>query len=56
METINITPTWEETLVICLALLQAGNPEGKKRATEELRKMAKLADAYVAENTEKGQS
>jgi len=41
---IEVTPTWEGIL----PLLLAGAENGSAAAREELRRMAKLADAYIA--------
>jgi hypothetical protein len=44
------TPTWENMLPVLLTLLRDGDAEGKKTATNELQRMAQIADQYVAEN------
>lgn len=49
--TIDLTPTWSATLQVCLIALENGAPEGQRMAREELARMAKLADAYVAMTT-----
>ena len=48
MKTIDMTPTWEGVLPIYIAGIQSGSFEGIKTATEELRRMARLADITVA--------
>lgn len=48
MEKIDITPTWEQASRVYLTLLEAGNTKGQKAAKEELLKMARIADRYVA--------
>lgn len=48
METIDITPTWSGILPVLLLTLAQGTDKGKKIATEELQRMARLADNYVA--------
>lgn len=48
-QTIDITPTWSAILPLLLAAYEGGTFEGKHAAESELRRMAKLADAYVAE-------
>lgn len=48
METLDITPTWEQASRVYLTLLEAGNAKGQKAAKEELLKMARIADRYVA--------
>lgn len=48
MQTIDLTPTWSAMLPSMIALLNTGKFEPIKIATEELERMAKLADAYVA--------
>jgi len=47
-ETIDCTPTWEGILPILVTGLLDGNDTAKQIAKEELRRMAQLADAYVA--------
>jgi len=47
---IDMTPTWEEILPTYLVILRDGNAQGQRSAIEELTRMAKLADAYVAEH------
>jgi hypothetical protein len=49
MKTIDLTPTWEGILPALLAIIQNGKTEGRAIALAELRRMAQLADAYVAE-------
>lgn len=53
MEIIDCTPTWEGILPTLLLVLRDGNAEGQKGAREELTRMAKLADLYVAANKAK---
>ena len=47
MQTINITPTWEQILPALLAVIENGNFEGRKMAIEEITRMAQLADKVV---------
>jgi hypothetical protein len=47
---IDMTPTWEGLLPYLLTILSDGSFEGQKIARDELTRMAKLADMYVAEN------
>lgn len=47
-ETIDMTPTWEGLLPVLLLLLQGETLDSRKVATDELTRMAKLADLYVA--------
>ncbi len=56
MEIINLTPTWEQILGVLLMLYDKGDSEGRGTALEELTRMAKLADLYVAsqKSQEKG--
>ena len=49
-KTIDVTPTWEGIMPMLLVLYTNGNPQGRKDAEAELRRMAKLADLYVAEH------
>lgn len=46
--TIDCTPSWVSILPMILVLLENGNAEGQLAAREELGRMARLADAYVA--------
>lgn len=57
MKTIDLTPTWEQALVAFLLLFESGNQDGRVVAMGELKRMAKLADLYVAsqKSQEKGQ-
>ena len=47
---IDMTPTWSDILPGLIAMLQNGTYESKKVATEELTKMAKLADQQVSQH------
>lgn len=47
MESVDVTPTWEEITPTLLAILQNGQAEGRDFALKELLRMAKLADLYV---------
>lgn len=47
---IDMTPTWSGILPGLIAMLQNGTYESKKTATEELTKMAKLADQQVSQH------
>jgi len=51
-EYIDMTPTWEDILHILLRGVVDASPEGAKVAREELVRMAKLADKYVASKKE----
>lgn len=53
MKTIDATPTWEGILPLYIAGIESGSFEGIKNATEELRRMARLADLYVAAEKER---
>lgn len=46
--TIDMTPTWTETVRICLVILELGNFEGKKIASQELERMGRILDDQVA--------
>ncbi len=52
--TIDCTPTWAETLKRCLAILEDGSWGARAIAEDELGRMARLADAYVALQKKKG--
>ncbi len=47
MKTIDLTPTWESLIPIIIAVLQDGTEAGKKEVTEELTRMAQIADRFV---------
>ena len=53
MKTIDATPTWEGILPLYIAGIESGSFEGIKNATEELYRMARLADKYVAAEKER---
>ena len=53
MKTIDATPTWEGILPLYIAGIESGNFEGIKHATDELYRMARLADLYVAAEKER---
>ena len=44
---IDVTPTWEAILPVLVTILEDGTEKGKRAATSELQRMAKLADRYV---------
>lgn len=48
IETVDATPTWEGLLPLYLMAYENGASKGRRAALEELQRMAKLADAYVA--------
>ena len=48
METIDVTPTWEQILPTLLLLLRNSNEKGKAEAVKELQRMARAADLAVA--------
>ena len=52
MEEIDATPTWEAVLPLILEILRSGSEYAKAQAREELLRMAKLADKYVAAERE----
>lgn len=47
-KTIDITPTWSEILPALILLLESPNAEARNTAKDELWRMAKLADKYMA--------
>lgn len=47
-ETVDATPTWEAVLPIYLMAYENGKNKGRGAALEELQRMAKLADLYIA--------
>lgn len=46
--TIDLTPTWASVLPILLTAYTDGTPEGQRLAEQELKRMAKIADAAGA--------
>lgn len=52
IKTIDVTPTWSAILPMLIMVLQDGTPQGQAEATAELRRMAQLADRYVAAQQE----
>ena len=48
-EYIDATPSWVEMVSVIEMLLINGNAEGRETARQELRKMGRLADAYVSQ-------
>ena len=53
MKFIDATPTWEGILPIYISGIESGTFAGIKNATEELYRMARLADMYVAAEKER---
>lgn len=53
VETIDITPTWSALLPVFMAALEYGTESAKDAARSELRRIAQLADCYVASQKEK---
>lgn len=50
IRTIDLTPTWAAVLPVYLAAMCDGTAEAQCAAREELTRMARLADAYVAQS------
>jgi hypothetical protein len=48
VETVDATPSWEAVLPIYLMAYENGSNKGRGAALEELQRMAKLADLYLA--------
>ena len=46
--TIDMTPTWEDMHLALLVLIECGDAKERAFSFVELRRMAKLADLYVA--------
>ena len=46
MQTVDLTPTWQEILPALIILLE--NPKSRQVALDELSRMARLADQQVA--------
>lgn len=48
-KTINITPTWEQAVEMCFALIESGeNEAAKETGRSELRRLAKFVDGLKA--------
>lgn len=52
MKTINIKPTWNETMKILILLIQSGTKEGKEDAIKMLFQIAKFLDENEKRQTE----
>lgn len=50
--TIDVTPTWEQITPMLATILRDASAVGQENALEELLRMARLADAYVARQKE----
>ena len=50
--TIDVTPTWEQITPMLARILRDADAVGHDNALEELLRMARLADAYVASRKE----
>jgi hypothetical protein len=48
VKTENLVPTWEAVLPIYLMAYENGENKGRSAALEELQRMARLADLYLA--------
>lgn len=46
---IDATPKWSQVLPLLIMGLEHGSEEGKRVARKELERMARLADAFVAQ-------
>jgi hypothetical protein len=52
MQSIDLTPTWEGILPALLAIIEGSkHTAARNSAMAELRRMAQLADKYVAEHS-----
>lgn len=47
-ESIDVTPTWTDILPVFRSILEDGSAESQAAIWEEIERMAKLADLYVA--------
>lgn len=45
---VDVTPTWAEILPVLLLLLERGDAVGRETATDELGRMARIADEAVS--------
>ena len=53
MKTVDATPTWAGVLPLYIEALIGGNFEGRKAATQELARMARLADIAMADQRDR---
>ena len=49
-KTVDMTPTWSTAMDILILILESGDDEGKARAKQELRSLAKQVDQKNAIN------
>ena len=45
MQTIDLTPTWQQAMPLLIRVLENGTDQGKRAAREELMRLAKMVDA-----------
>ena len=48
MESINLVPSWEATVGMCLAIIENGTAEGRATGIAELQRLGRIADSYIA--------
>ena len=49
-KTVDMTPSWSTAMDILIMILESGDDEGKERAKQELRSLAKQVDQKNAIN------
>ena len=49
-KTVDMTPSWSTAMDILILILESGDDEGKERAKQELRSLAKQVDQKNAIN------
>ena len=54
VETIDLTPTWSALLPVMFEVLEHGTPKSRDEIRGELRRMAQIADLYVASRKQVG--
>lgn len=50
---IDMTPTWEETARMLIALIESGDSKGQEFARTEIIRMGKIIDHYQAQDKAK---
>jgi len=52
LTTVDLTPSFEGAVSICILLLESGDASGKKAARDELRKYGRMLDALKRKQKE----
>lgn len=56
VEYVDMTPTWQESIAMLIAVLENGDAKGKKMARDELLRAGRVLDMLVAERGERSTS